>query len=74
MGDHGHHPVVLPRRLPNGRMADVYYEPFPPNHFAPGPDHEKLDVAIIGAGISGLIAAVALAQSGHRVEVRANRG
>jgi hypothetical protein len=74
MGDNGLRPALFPRRLPNGRTANIYYEPFPPNYFAPGPGHEKLDVAIIGAGIAGLIAAVALAQSGHCVEVRANRG
>ena len=58
------------RLLPNGRTAGEYYEPFPPNHFAPKAGHQKLDIAIIGAGVAGLISAVALLQSGHNVEVR----
>jgi NADPH-dependent glutamate synthase beta subunit-like oxidoreductase len=58
------------RILPIGRSAKEYYEPFPPNHFAPKAGHQKLDIAIIGAGIAGLTAAVALLQSGHNVEVR----
>ena len=56
-------------RLPNGRLRDEYYKPYPSNHFAPKSSHQKLDIAIIGAGIAGLITAVALVQSGHNVEV-----
>ena len=67
-GDRGH-PSVLPRRLINGRMADKYYEPFPSNFFAPISRHARLEITIIGAGIAGLSAAVALTQSGHNVEV-----
>jgi len=63
-------PNNLPTRLPNGRLGDEYYQPFPPNYFAPKPGHQKLDIAIIGAGIAGLLTAVALAQSGHNVEVQ----
>ena len=57
------------RRLPNGRLRDEYYRPYPPNNFAPKPGHQKLDIAVIGAGIAGLLTAVALVQSGHNVEV-----
>lgn len=60
--------------LPNGRLRDEYYKPYPPNHFAPKPGHQKLDIAIIGAGIAGLLTAVALVQSGHNVEVTTLRG
>lgn len=60
------------RILPNGRTFGEYYAPFPPNSFAPKPGSKKLDVAIIGAGIAGLSAAVALLQSGHNVEVNSN--
>jgi 2-polyprenyl-6-methoxyphenol hydroxylase-like FAD-dependent oxidoreductase len=56
--------------LSNGRFKDEYYRPYPPNHFAPNPGEQKLDVAVIGAGIAGLMTAVALVQSGHNVEVR----
>lgn len=76
MGDYGApngvtgHPRVLSRRLINGRLADEYYQPLPPNSLAPCSGSEKLEVAIIGAGIAGLSAAIALTQSGHNVEVR----
>lgn len=60
------------RVLPNGRVYGEYYKPFPPNNFAPSPGSKKLDIAIIGAGIAGLSAAVALLQSGHNVEVNPN--
>ena len=58
------------KKLPNGRLRDEYYRPYPPNSFAPKPGHQELDIAIIGAGIAGLLTAVALVQSGHHVEVR----
>jgi predicted NAD/FAD-dependent oxidoreductase len=35
----------------------------------PSPEEVRLDVGIIGAGIAGLGAAIALAQAGHNVEV-----
>ena len=35
----------------------------------PGPGERRLDVGIIGAGIAGLGAAIALGQAGHHVEV-----
>lgn len=40
-----------------------------PVDFTPGPGEGRLDVGIIGAGIAGLGAAVALGQAGHNVEV-----
>ena len=45
-----------------------YYRPLPANTFAPKEGHHALDVAVIGAGIAGLMAAIALSQSGHNVE------
>jgi len=33
---------------------------------------KSLDIAIVGAGISGLGAAIALVKSGHKVEVGVN--
>ncbi|KAK5050468.1 hypothetical protein LTR84_003749 [Exophiala bonariae] len=62
--------TVASRLLRNGRYAGEYYKPFPPNHFAPKPGQQSLDIAIIGAGIAGLNAAVALVQSGHNVELK----
>ena len=59
-------------RLANGRFRDEYYKPFPPDYFAPKDGSQKLDVAIIGAGIAGLTAAIALLQSGHHVQVYTN--
>jgi hypothetical protein len=38
--------------------------------FAPGPGFKRLDIAIVGAGITGLGAAIGLCQSGYKVEVR----
>jgi len=35
----------------------------------PSPEEKRLEVGIIGAGIAGLGAAIALAQAGHNVEV-----
>jgi NADPH-dependent 2,4-dienoyl-CoA reductase/sulfur reductase-like enzyme len=58
-----------PSELPNGRLRDEYYKPYPRDYFAPKTGHQSLDIAIIGAGIAGLLTAVALAQSGHNVEV-----
>lgn len=46
-----------------------YYRRLPPNSFAPKEGHQPLDVAVVGAGIAGLMAAIALSQSGHNVEV-----
>ncbi len=40
-----------------------------PVDLTPGPGERRLDVGIIGAGIAGLGAAVALGQAGHDVEV-----
>lgn len=62
------------RQLPNGESVDEYYKPFPPNYFAPKPGNQALDIGIIGAGIAGLTAAVALVQSGHNVEAGQQRG
>ncbi len=45
-----------------------YYRPLPPNTFAPKEGHQALEIAVIGAGIAGLMAAIALSQSGHNVE------
>ena len=58
-----------PIKLPNGRLKDEYYAPFPREYLAPGPGHQALDIGIIGAGIAGLTCAIALAQCGHHVEV-----
>ena len=55
--------------LSNGRLKDEYYAPIPPDHFAPKPGDQILDIGIIGAGIAGLAAASALVQSGHNVDV-----
>lgn len=55
--------------LSNGRRYDEYYAPFPPNSFAPRPGDRRLNVAIIGAGVAGLTAAIGLLQCGHDVEV-----
>ena len=57
-------------RLSNGRLKDDYLKPVPPDEFAPRPGDQVLDIGIIGAGIAGLAAAIALVQSGHNVEVR----
>jgi monoamine oxidase len=35
----------------------------------PSPEEKRLEVGIIGAGIAGLGAAIALGQAGHNVEV-----
>ena len=61
---------ISPSRLANGRLKDEYYKPFPKNYFAPDAEHQALDIAIIGAGIAGLSAAIGLLQCGHNVEVR----
>ncbi|KEF62418.1 uncharacterized protein A1O9_00390 [Exophiala aquamarina CBS 119918] len=58
-----------PGELPNGRLRNEYYKPYPRDYFAPKTGHKSLDIAIIGAGIAGLLTAVALAQSGHNVEL-----
>lgn len=58
----------------NGDSKDDYYKPFPPNYFAPKPGNQVLDIGIIGAGIAGLTAAVALVQSGHNVEACQSQG
>jgi cation diffusion facilitator CzcD-associated flavoprotein CzcO len=36
---------------------------------APSPEERRLEIGIIGAGIAGLGAAIALTQAGHNVEV-----
>ena len=59
-------------KLANNRFRDEYYRPFPPDFFAPKPGNQRFEVAIIGAGIAGLTAAIALLQSGHNVEVSNN--
>ncbi|MCJ1472600.1 hypothetical protein MMC13_001249 [Lambiella insularis] len=46
-----------------------YHQILPPNTFAPEEGHQALDIAIIGAGIAGLVSAIGLAESGHNVEV-----
>ena len=69
MGDSTITPDMAQNSLPNGRLKDEYYAPFEPNYFAPKPGHQKLDIAIIGAGIAGLMTAITLVQSGHNVEV-----
>ena len=51
-----------------------YYRDPPPNSFAPKEGDASLDIAIIGAGIAGLSAAVALTQCGHNVEVSVEIG
>jgi hypothetical protein len=56
-------------RLGNGRLKDEYYECIPPDFFAPRLGDKTLDVGIVGAGIAGLAAAIALVQAGHDVEV-----
>lgn len=56
-----------------GRHSGDYYKPFPPNYFAPKLGSQTLNIGIVGAGIAGLTAAVALVQSGHNVEVRRSR-
>jgi predicted flavoprotein YhiN len=46
-----------------------YFEDVPGHIFAPGPEFSRLNIAIVGAGIAGLGAAIGLSQSGHDVEV-----
>jgi hypothetical protein len=41
----------------------------PPVDFTPIPGERRLEIGIIGAGIAGLGAAIALGQAGHHVEV-----
>lgn len=41
-----------------------------PVSFTHGPRERQLEIGIIGAGIAGLGAAIALGQAGHDVEVR----
>ena len=55
--------------LTNGRLRDEYYKPVPPDFFAPKTGDQILNIGIVGAGIAGLAAAIALVQSGHNVEV-----
>lgn len=59
-------------RLSNGRLKDEYYGHIPPDFFAPKSGDKVLNVGIVGAGIAGLAAAIALVQMGHNVEVRQN--
>ncbi|KAI9691331.1 MAG: hypothetical protein M1820_009752 [Bogoriella megaspora] len=54
---------------------NAYAGPIQADAFVPGPDDQRLKIGIIGAGIAGLAAAVALRHSGHKVEsefMRAN--
>lgn len=51
------------------QSASAFAGPIPADAFRPGPDDKSLEVGIIGAGIAGLGAAVALRYSGHKVEV-----
>jgi NADPH-dependent 2,4-dienoyl-CoA reductase/sulfur reductase-like enzyme len=46
-----------------------YIEDVPAHIFAPGPGFKRLNIAVVGAGIAGLGAAIGLCQSGHDVEV-----
>ena len=55
--------------LSNGRSKNEYYAPIPADRFAPKTGDRILQIGIIGAGIAGLSAAIALTQSGHNVEV-----
>ncbi|SMQ47092.1 unnamed protein product [Zymoseptoria tritici ST99CH_3D7] len=41
----------------------------PLDYFNPQPDHCQLDVGIVGAGIGGLAAAIALAKSSHNITI-----
>jgi len=64
----------ISRPLRDGDSKDNYYKPFPANYFAPKPGNQALDIGIVGAGIAGLTAAVALVQSGHNVEACQQQG
>lgn len=55
--------------LDKREIASEYFQDVPPDSFKPGPNHKTLDIAIVGAGIAGLSAAISLSQSGHNVEV-----
>ena len=79
MGDNSFIEPVLVDKLPqtsssptvlsNGRLKDEYYKPVPPDFFAPKTGDQILNIGVVGAGIAGLAAAIALVQSGHNVEV-----
>lgn len=56
-------------RLPNGRLKSEYYAPISPDRFAPKEGDQILEIGIIGAGIAGLTAAIALAHAGHNVDI-----
>ena len=47
----------------------AFIGPTPVDAFKPGSVDKSLEVGIVGAGIAGLAAAVALRHSGHTVEV-----
>jgi cation diffusion facilitator CzcD-associated flavoprotein CzcO len=51
-------------------MASGVHARVRPVDMTPGSGERRLDVGIIGAGIAGLGAAIALGQAGHDVEVR----
>ena len=51
---------------------DECYPNLPPDLCDPAPDDQILHVAVVGAGIAGLSAAIGLARSGHCVEVSTN--
>ena len=62
-------PATSTSRLANGRSVDEYFAPIASDHFVPRAGDQILDIGIIGAGIAGLSAAIALTQSGHNVKV-----
>lgn len=62
-------PTTSTSWLTNGLSMDKYLAPIASDHFVPRTGDQVLDIGIIGAGIAGLSAAIALTQSGHNVKV-----